>query len=288
MHSGTQNIHRAAIFSTSASSRASEVVERVDAVLAKQGIDVQRKTLAIQEFNQLELADIGELELAVVVGGDGAFLNVARSLAGGSAPIIGVNLGRRGFLTDVSVDEIEESFNRILNGRYAIEKRPLIDAEVCAADSSCNIACHALNDIVVHKTNIGRLIECEVSVDGEFMAGLRADGIIVAAPTGSTAYAMAAGGPILHPTLDALELIPVCPQALGLRPVVVNNSSEIIIRMIDIEPGQAVLAADGHIRQHLNSNESIKFRRSSVDIDLIRIDGHGFFNTMRQKLGWGG
>ncbi len=288
MDSKQTNIAVAGIFGRRDTARGLDVIGHVEKYLAGRGIATKCRPLALGEYFQPELADVGDIDLAIAVGGDGTFLNVARALAGGPAPIIGINLGRRGFLTDVSVDEIHESLGSVLDGRYEIEKRTLIKAEVRSPNIGGESISHALNDIVVHKTNLGRLLECEITVDGEFMAILRADGIIVAAPTGSTAYALSAGGPILHPALAALELIPVSPQALGIRPVVVSDSSQIEIRLIDVESKQCSLIADGHIRRQLSGDETIVLRRSHLGVDLIRIEGHTFFNTLRQKLGWGG
>ena len=144
-----------------------------------------------------------------------------------------------------------------------------------------------MNDIVVHKTNIGRLIEIEIMVDNQYMTRLRADGLIIATPTGATAYALSAGGPILTTTLPAIELIPISPQSLGNRPIVLNDNSVVELRLIDIESGQAGLIADGHLRYELDGSECINVRKSLNSIKFIRVEGHSFYDALRYKLGWG-
>lgn len=264
--------------------RVQRVVEGIECLFAENNVQTQHCTLAIREYRQ-NLTNHA-VDLAVIVGGDGTFINVARNLAGSGAPIIGINLGRRGFLTDVSVKAMNEAIQRILDGDYYIQERSLIEAQLFVDDKFVQTST-AMNDVVVHKTNIGRLVEIEINIDGKYMIGLRADGLIIATPTGATAYALSAGGPILSPTLPALELIPISPQSLGNRPIVVNDDSLIELRLIDIESGQAGLIADGHIRYELDGSESIKVRKSPDIVKFVRVEGHSFYDSLRYKLGWG-
>ena len=227
-----------------------------------------------------------EPELAIVIGGDGTFMNAARLLADYRVPLIGVNLGRRGFLTDVSVREVKKCLVEILNGQYKIETRTLIEASVEHHEKS-EEKYNALNDIVVIKTNFGRLLEFEIHVDGDFVTTTRADGLIVSTPTGSTAYSLSAGGPILYPTLPALLLLPISPHTLTNRPIVLSDDCEIEIRLVQIEPEHSCISVDGHLRMILDGTETIKVRRSKKSVKLVRVSGHTFYNQLRQKLGWG-
>ena len=223
--------------------------------------------------------------LAIVIGGDGTFMNAARLLADYCVPLIGVNLGRRGFLTDVSVREVRKSLIEILNGQYKIETRTLIEASVVHEKSEKKY--NALNDIVVIKTNFGRLLEFEIHVDGDFVTTTRADGLIVSTPTGSTAYSLSAGGPIVYPTLPAMLLLPISPHTLTNRPIVLSNDCEIEIRLVQIEPEHSCISVDGHLRMILEGTETVKVRRSAKNVNLVRVSGHTFYNQLRQKLGWG-
>ncbi len=238
------------------------------------------------DTSEIEGIDEHDIDLAVVIGGDGTFLNVARKRAGRSSPIIGVNLGRRGFLTDVAVSEIRESFNLIFNDQFKIETRTLLEA-VIEGKNEVENTYSALNDIVVYKTNFGRLLDLEIRVDQLFFTKIRCDGIIVATPTGSTAYALSAGGPVLYPTLSALEIIPVSPQTLTHRPVVLSDSSKVEIRLIRADQGHTHLVVDGHVRQELDGEEVVRIQRSPLSINLIRITGHTFYSALRNKLSWG-
>ena len=226
------------------------------------------------------------IDLSIVIGGDGTFLNVARLRAGRRSPLLGVNLGRRGFLTDVSVQEIEKSLQQVIKGDYTIESRTLLVADVVVDNKTVSSAT-ALNDIVVHKSNYGRLIDLDIHADGGFVTSLRADGVIVATPTGATAYALSSGGAVLHPKLQALEVVPISPHTLTQRPIVFSDSSEICIELINMTAGSASLVVDGHIHTELEGAEKIVVRRSDTMVSLVRITGHTFFNALRQKLNWG-
>ena len=238
------------------------------------------------DTQEIEGFDDDEIDLAVVIGGDGTFLNVARKRAGRRSPLLGVNLGRRGFLTDVAVKEIKESFDLVFGGQYSTETRTLLEVlieDACQKKSAFN----AFNDIAVYRTNYGRLLDLEISVGREFVTHVRCDGVIVSTPTGSTAYALSAGGPVLYPTLSAIEIVPVSPQTLTHRPIVLSDKSEVYIRLIDADEGHAHLVVDGHVRQELDGEELVAIHRSELTVDLIRIAGHSFYSALRDKLSWG-
>ncbi len=263
-----------------------EVAETINGILTANAIRQQRYHNSITDTVKPPGMDDDNIDLSIVIGGDGTFLNVARLRAGRRAPILGVNLGRRGFLTDVSVDEIEASLQLVIQGRYTIEMRSLLVCDIVINKNTISTAT-ALNDIVVHKSNSGRLIDLDIHADGDFVTQLRADGVIVATPTGATAYALSAGGPILHPKLNALEIVPISPHTLTQRPIVFSDSSQISIKATHLTTGNAEVVLDGHIHAELDGTETVAVRRSKNQVSMVRTPGHSYFNTLRQKLTWG-
>ena len=263
------------------------VAREITDMLKKINIDYQLYTSPAADMETTLGVDDEDLDLVIVIGGDGTFINVARMCAKCTAPVFGVNIGRRGFLTDVDVREINESLNEVLRGNFSIETRILLESNLSSKTSNDTTNSCAMNDIVVQKTNYGRLLEFEINIDSEFVTSLRADGVIFATPTGATAYAFSAGGPVLYPTLMAIEIIPICPQTLTHRPIVVPNSSIVNIKLISAMPGHANLVVDGHVREELQGDENIVISCSKFTVDFVRIEGHSFYNALRQKLGWG-
>ena len=231
----------------------------------------------------LSLAGLGRSsDLIIVVGGDGTFLHAAREMAELEVPLVGINLGRLGFLVDVSPDHIERRLDQIFAGEYDADARTLLDVRINGA------AGRALNDIVVHKWNTVRMIEFETYIDGQFVNAQRSDGIIIATPTGSTAYALSGGGPLIHPSLDALLLVPICPHTLSNRPLVVEGGSRIEIRICNYEPEQVRLTCDGQIDVPLAEGSPICIQRSVHRVRLLHPRGHDHYSILRAKLGWGG
>jgi NAD+ kinase len=202
-------------------------------------------------------SDRERLDLAIVIGGDGTMLRVARSLAPWDTPLVGVNMGRLGFLTDIPLTEMFEDIGRILDGEYKTEQRMLLEGEVWKRGELVQRNT-ALNDMVIGKGEFERLIEIQVYVDGEFVTGIRCDGIIGATPTGSTAYALSAGGPIMHPTLAALILVPVCPHTLSMRPIALKDSSVVDFILADESADRAHLSFDGLIEYHFTGDEKVR------------------------------
>jgi NAD+ kinase len=224
-----------------------------------------------------------ECDLAVVVGGDGTLLSAARDLADSGVPLVGINLGRLGFLVDVSPGEIETCLERILDGEFDAEERFLLSAQ---ADGAAPY--RALNDVVIHKWNTPRMIELETYVDGTFVNLQRSDGIIVSTPTGSTAYALSGGGPLLHPALDAIVLVPICPHTLSNRPLVVAGSSRIEIRICGFDQGHARITCDGQTDVALAPESRVVIERAPRPARLLHPRGHDYYKILRAKLGWGG
>lgn len=237
----------------------------------------------LQVAKRSELAR--RIDLAIVVGGDGILLNAARSFAEANVPVLGVNLGRLGFLADVSPDEIPERLEEVLSGHYEEERRSLLHAAVIRGEQTVSES-DALNDVVVHKWDIARMIEVDTRIDDQFLHRVRADGLIVATPTGSTAYALSGGGPILEPALPALVLVPICPHTLSNRPIVVSDSSRIEILVHGMDTVQAQITCDGQINFGLIGGDRVCIRRKDHDLRLIHPQGHSHFDVMRRKLRW--
>jgi NAD+ kinase len=223
-------------------------------------------------------------ELAIVVGGDGSLLRATREMIQHDIPLVGVNLGRLGFLVDISPDEMEESLSYILRGEYVEDRRFLLEANI-GGDRQLL----ALNDVVLHKWNIARMIEFETSINGQFIDSQRSDGIIISTPTGSTAYALSGGGPLLEPSLNAIVLVPICPHRLSNRPIVVHGNSEITIDTCGrTDSAHVRVTCDGQASEQLNPGDKLVIRKYPKSIRLFHPQNHDHFNLLRAKLGWGG
>ena len=257
--------------------------------LRKQGREVllEKETAAASGINGFPAADYAEIgakaDLAVVQGGDGSMLNAARHLAVHRVPLVGVNQGRLGFMTDIASSKMLDAMAEILAGRHVIEERTMLAAEV-RRDGVVTLATLALNDAVVNKGAVGRLIEFLVHIDGEFVYDLRADGLIVATPTGSTAYALSSDGPILQPSVPGFALVPICPHTLSNRPIMVSDRAVIDItlkRSID-----ARLHFDGQMQCDLQEGDRVVIRRAEHTIKFVHPPGYSYYAMLREKLHW--
>jgi NAD+ kinase len=224
------------------------------------------------------------VDVAIVVGGDGTLLSIARQVAGHNVPLIGVNQGRLGFLTDIPLSEMEVTIAAILAGRYSEERRTLLEAEVEHADGTRD-ASSAVNDVVASRGHIGGMIDLTVELDGRFVYTMRADGLIIATPTGSTAYALSAQGPILHPEVPALALVPVAPHALSYRPIAVADASTITITLN--RGKDAAVHCDGQAHFAFQEDDRVTIRRAPYCVRLLHPEGHDHFAMLREKLHWG-
>jgi NAD+ kinase len=222
-------------------------------------------------------------DLAIVIGGDGTMLAAARELMRHHVPLVGINQGRLGFMTDIGHDDMQTGVGAILDGNYAIEERTLLDAELTRGGKSV-LRTIALNEAVIGKGSQGRLIEFELSVDGEFVYRLRADGIIVSTPTGSTAYALSAQGPILHPAVPALTLVPLNPHTLSARPVSVSERS--VIEVVIVHSLDARAHFDGLALADMAEGDRLILKRSADSVRFVHPPGYRYFKTLREKLGW--
>ena len=234
-------------------------------------------------FHTASLEDIGKkVDLAIVMGGDGTMLSVARSLIDENIPLVGINRGRFGFLTDLRAEEMLAAIDDILKGAYQIEQRMLLEASVYRASKQIYQSI-ALNDVVV-KSGL-RLIELEVQVDGKFVHKQRSDGLILCTPTGTTAYSLSAGGPILHPNVDAITLVPISPHTLSNRPIALNSHSKIEISLVQIDTAQ--VSYDGQFQLDLEVGDKIIIQRAAKDISLLHPSEYCYFEMLRNKLNWG-
>ncbi len=224
-----------------------------------------------------------QADVAVVLGGDGTMLGIARELAPFRVPLIGINHGRLGFMTDIALDQMAETLPAMLGGRYETDRRLVLDAEVRRAGK---VAYHAMavNDVVVSRGVTGGMVEYTVRVDGVTMYNQRADGVILATPTGSTAYALSADGPILYPSLAGLLLVPVAPQTLSNRPIVLPDDAVVEIEITDVRDASAHF--DMQAYSSLVPGDIVRARRSHDLVTLLHPIGYNFFATLRQKLHW--
>lgn len=222
-------------------------------------------------------------DLVIVLGGDGTMLHAARRLAASGVPLVGVNRGRLGFLTDISRDEAVLRLGEILDGRYKEEHRFMLDAEVLRNGERVG-SMLAFNDVVLSKGDTGRLIEFDLRVDDEFVYTQRSDGMIVSTPTGSTAYALSANGPILHPTICGIALVPLAPHALSARPVTLPDTCRIEITLL--EPHDAGIFFDGHARFDARAGDCLRITRSPHVIRLLHPENYSYFAMLREKLHW--
>lgn len=231
------------------------------------------------------LAELAEnCDLAVVVGGDGTLLSAARQLAEHNIPLLGVNLGRLGFLVDISPSDILECVSAVLDGKFDEEHRFLLDTRVGNQPPAL-----AFNDVVLHKWNIARMIEFETWIDGRFVYTQRSDGLIISTPTGSTAYALSGGGPLLAPGLDAITLVPICPHTLSNRPIVIDAASEIEISVCGhTDPNDVRITCDGATSLMISNGDNLRVSRYETPVRLLHPVGHDHYDVLRVKLGWGG
>lgn len=269
-------------------------------LLTSRGVDVvvnqeSAQTLGLYELGAPAAELAGRAEMLVVFGGDGTILNSARQAAPNGIPILGVNLGGFGFLAEVHDRAVDDALLRVLAGDYRVDERMMLAAQVCRVESTAAGAGEerivrellALNDVVVTKSGYARILRIRTDINDDHLATHLADGLIVATPTGSTAYSLSAGGPILHPDLDAIVLTPICAHTLNARAVVLSGDEAITIR---VEPTGApsVLTVDGQEGEPLEPDDIVRVARAPCRTRLVRLGRTGFYRLLRTKLSWGG
>ncbi|KAF1049518.1 NAD kinase [Xylophilus sp.] len=265
------------------------VIEDIAQLLIRRGCDVSiesetANSLGIASYEVLGVEAIGQsCDLALVVGGDGTMLGVGRQLARHRTPLIGINQGRLGFITDIPLAEVEATLPPMLRGGYEEDRRPLMHARVHRG-GRCVFDALAMNDVVVNRGGTSGMVELRVEIGGHFVANQRADGVIVATPTGSTAYALSAGGPMLPPSVDAWVLVPIAPHTLSNRPIVLSDAAEITLEIVG---GRDVNANfDMQSLASLLHGDRISVRRSEHSARFLHPRGWNYFDTLRKKLHW--
>ncbi len=249
------------------------------------GVALEETILEADPEVQAEVFDRSEIyDLVVVLGGDGTLLSVARSLAD-SIPILGVNMGNLGFLTEVPRSELYPSVMKFLEGNHEVDERALLDVSLRRATGE-EVSYRVLNDAVINKSALARIIELVVTVDGHRVATYRSDGLIISTPTGSTAYNLAAGGPILNPQLPVVVVTPICPHTLTLRPIVVPDSASVELRL-ETPHEEVYLTLDGQEGTQIECGDTIRLRRSNEVVRLVKTSDRTFYDSLRDKLRWG-
>lgn len=275
--------------------RQPEVVEslrRLVAFLKADGRTVFAEALTAESLNDPTIATIsrgsveGTVDLVIVVGGDGSMLGAARALADLNVPLLGLNRGRLGFLTDIHPDDMEASIGRVLGGEFRATERFLLEMEVERNGRTIANGL-ALNDLVLHPGKSVRMMELELYIDGQFVYSQRSDGLIVSTPTGSTAYALSAGGPIMTPELNAMVLVPMNAHTLASRPIVVSGESQLEVLVGTRNELHPQVSCDGQADVTTEPGDVIKIRRKPRPLRLIHPVDHNFYQTCRNKLGWG-
>lgn len=266
-------------------------LQRLIAYLAKQEVEtiLDEETSSILPDTTLPIEPRSVLaekcDLVIVVGGDGSLLAAARAFSGTGIKLLGINRGRLGFLTDISPEEIEYKVGEVLEGKYDTEQRSLLVSSVIRDGKTVSESV-GLNDVVVHPGKFIRMIEFELFIDEQFVYRQRSDGLIISSPTGSTAYALSGGGPIMHPQLDAMVLVPMNPHTLSSRPIVVHGDSKISLVINQSNNLNPHVTCDGQTHVISQPGDEIQVSKSSRSLQLIHPKGHNFYETCRSKLGW--
>ncbi len=269
--------------------QARKVIETAsETVIKNGGRFVYDKATAsfIGQKNGLERTEMAsECGFLIVIGGDGTLLSVARSLGGKTCPILGVNLGRLGFITEVTVEELPELIHGIYEGRCGLQKRAMLISKTVRNETEINIS-HVLNDVVINKGALARMIELELFVDDMYVSDFRADGLIISTPTGSTAYSLAAGGPLLYPTMDAIIVNPICPHTLTLRPLVIPGNVNLTVHLLGRHSEEVYLTLDGQTGIPILCGDKIEICQSPDSVYLIQSPKRNFFGVLKEKLKW--
>lgn len=266
-----------------------DAIESIAQFLLSQGCEVSLEqdtalNTGLSHHPVLDAQGIGtHCDMALVMGGDGTMLGIARQLASYGVPLVGINQGRLGFITDIPFSNYQEHLGPILQGHYQQDLRSLMQASIWR-DGHCIFEAIALNDVVVNRSGSPSMIELRVEVDGHFMANQRADGLIIASPTGSTAYALSAGGPLLHPDIAAWVMAPIAPHTLSNRPIVLPSSSEIVMEVVNARDASAHF--DMQSFTSLMHGDRISVSRAAHDLRLLHPVGWSYFDTLRRKLHW--
>jgi NAD+ kinase len=269
-----------------------DAVSALSQHLESKGIDVLLGGTTSQEIlndlSNIKITneDLNKLDLAIVIGGDGTMLHVARLLASNNVPIVGVNLGTLGFLTDIALNDMTQSIDCILEGKYEIEERLLLKLEI---ENNNNVIHRdiAFNEFVIGRDTHAKLLHWKCFVDGTFLTRSRSDGVIVSTPTGSTAYSLAAGGPILQPSLDCIAIVPISPHTLSNRPIVLSANCNIEFKLDNENVEYSHVSADGLISYRPEGGDVIRIEKDKHHVKMVKPLNHDYYATLRSKLNWG-
>jgi len=272
-------------------SATNQSITQIHQLLNQHGYDIYVEDracneLAINDIQFASITEIGELcDLAIVVGGDGNMLGAARVLARYNIAVVGVNRGNLGFLTDIDPDDIETPLQEILDGRFITENRFLLETQIYrhGVKKSTN---SAMNEVVLHAEKVAHMIEFELFIDDLFVYHQRSDGLITSTPTGSTAYSLSGGGPILTPNMDAISLVPMFPHTLSSRPIVIDGNSEISLQIPAYLDEKIQVSCDGQVTLEVLPGDEIRIQKSDNQLRLIHPIGYSYYETLRSKLGW--
>ncbi|MBI1423032.1 MAG: NAD(+) kinase [Gammaproteobacteria bacterium] len=254
-------------------------------------ISIERRTAANllihHNFPTCDSAHLGETcDLVISIGGDGTLLHTARSLIDHDVPLLGINLGRLGFLVDISPDQMHARLEEIFSGNYLEEQRIMLIVSIGNARGPLRVN-HAFNDVVVHKWEVARMIEVDTYIDERLLNSMRSDGLIIATPTGSTAYALSGGGPIMDPDMDAMVIVPICPHSMNYRPYVFDGNCEVEMRVQDSSCPHSQVSCDGQISMAIQPGDVIRVKRHPKRVRLIHPPEYNHFQVLRTKLRWG-
>jgi NAD+ kinase len=288
------SFHTIGIIAKSCDDHLLDTLERLVVHLHQRGVAVllDQATLpdhaCLRAYSRATRDELGlRCDLVIAVGGDGTLIHAAHSLAAYDKPVLGINLGRLGFLVDISPAEMTSRLDRILNGEYILDKRFLLSGEVIR-DNTVIHQSEVFNDMVYKVRDTVRMIEFETHVDGQYLFTQRSDGMVISTPSGSTAYALSAGGPILTPGLEAIVLAPICPHTLSNRPIVVSSSSVIEIRATRHSRANSLVSFDGQCMIDMEPDDRLRITRSPRSAQLIHPADYDYFHILRAKLHWGG
>jgi NAD+ kinase len=234
-----------------------------------------------------KLENSNQVDALVTLGGDGTLLRGARFLDGHDIPILGVNLGRVGFLTSCQSNDFEPALKHLAGGEYVAQPRMAISARAINAEGETRKQWRALNDFVLHKGGFARVVRLKVFIDGESIGTYAADGVVISTPTGSTAYSLSAGGPVVVPTVESMLITPISPHTLGIRPLVIPPDAEVTVEANE-SPTELLVTVDGQVGTKFVKGEQLKVRRADNPVRIVRFPSTTFFERMRVKLGWGG
>jgi len=283
-------IRKIGIVANPAKEKSPEYAIRLKNWILQRGVDVFFHKLIAEKIGNVPGFETEELasmvDLLAVFGGDGTLLRTARAVREHPVPIVGINLGQFGYLTEVNLNEMIDAFEVILQGKYQTERRMMLDVSVQAEGEPVQVRT-VLNDVVINRGNLSRIVDLETSVDDCYLTTFKADGLIVSTPTGSTAYSLSAGGPIVFPQQDCIIINPICPHTLTNRPIILPGSARIKVTLWSKEAG-ATLTFDGQVSVHLKSGDAMTITKSSYETILVCSPHRDYLEILRTKLGWGG